>query len=39
MNINTNNVNFTLIANIKKIEKTIVIGSLTINSKIWKKEF
>jgi len=35
----TNMVNFGLIANIATIENTIVKGSLTINSKIWKNEF
>ena len=39
ININTNKVNFTLIASIANIEKTIVKGSLTTNSKIWKKEW
>ena len=34
MNAKTNNVNLTLMANIATIEKTMVRGSLTTNSKI-----
>jgi hypothetical protein len=39
MKTKTNNVNFTLMANIAIIVKTMVIGSLTINSKMEKNEF